>query len=157
MTQVANTAAPDYLYRFIRSNWLENTQDWLVLRPGPPPEDFISLYVGVGATSQIRVCDAVANCSPRFTLSAEGKAWELDTNAITERINRRKIIVNFIPAGPPHYGMEYKTTIDREIQQANTILIAMSHDKLHSYNHCQSYIDKKAKQAQLKKDSKRKK
>lgn len=155
MTHPTLQDIPDFLYRFIRSNWIENTQEWLVLRPGPPPEEFISLYVGLGATPPIRVCDAVGNASPKFNLTVQGKAWELNTKALSNRINRKKTIINFISASPPHYGMKYGTDIDREIQEANTILLAMSHNNLHSYDHCQTYMDRKAKQVEKEKEVKR--
>lgn len=136
---------PDFLYRFIRSQWLGQSHQWLVLRPGPPPEEYISLYAGEGELPEARVCDAVGKVSSAFNLTSTGKAWELHLPSITRRINRKKDIVTFIPAGPPHYGMKYITDVDREIQEANAILLAMSQDRVYDYNHCQTFIDRKAK------------
>lgn len=145
MTLPTLQLVPDFLYRFIRTQWLGHSHQWLVLRPGPPPEEFISLYAGEGELPGVRVCDAVGKVSKGFNLTSTGKAWELHLPSITRRINRKKNIVAFIPAGPPHYGMKYTTDIDREIQEANAILLAMSQDRVYDYDHCQTFIDRKAK------------
>ena len=130
---------PPYLFRFIRSSWLDTPGSWFDLREGPPPERSVSMYVGNGKSSDIRTCDAVKNVGSRFELKPTGQAAEIDTAKALNSVNLRKPIINFTGGEKFHYGMIYLTTNSAEILRAKAMLTVIAKQGLTTYNHCATY------------------
>ncbi|MFI7864503.1 hypothetical protein [Ectopseudomonas khazarica] len=117
---------PYYLWRYMKPSIISGTADESVfdLRIDPP-EDYVSMFEGVGADYFSIANSALKNILSRRKVSRSGRIVSLDLKEIDQTINYPQPLVGFREYGRPHFGMHYLTGEEHLVLEVQTMLEVM--------------------------------